>query len=72
MARGGVVAHAFNPTVLWRQRRVDPCKLEASLVYKASSRTVRDVNTEKPHLEHTKKENVSVCLSMSAHVMVCV
>ena len=33
-----VVAHAFNP-VLRRQRQIDLCEFEASLIYKASSRT---------------------------------
>jgi hypothetical protein len=31
-----------------RQRQVDPCEFEASLVYRVSSRTATAVKTEKP------------------------
>ena len=37
---GAVVVHAFNPT-LRRQRQAELCEFEASLVYRASSRTAR-------------------------------
>ena len=34
--------HAFNPSS-WRQKQADLCEFEASLVYRASPRTVRAV-----------------------------
>jgi hypothetical protein len=41
-----------------RQRQVDLCELEASLVYKVSSRTAKDLYTEKPCLrERNKTQN---------------
>ena len=36
----GMVGHAFNPSI-GRQRQEDLCEFEASLVYRASSRTAR-------------------------------
>jgi hypothetical protein len=42
------VAQAFNP----RQRQVDLCRFKTSLVYTASSRTARPIETLK-----TKKKN---------------
>jgi hypothetical protein len=55
----GVVAHTFNPSTLDAEK-VDACEFEASLVYKASSRTVKSCYTEKPYLgswEWFKKKN---------------
>jgi hypothetical protein len=38
----GIVAHAFNPAFRrQRQRQVDLCELEVSLVYRVSSRRAR-------------------------------
>ena len=39
---GSVVALAFNPA-LWRQKQMDLCECEASLVYRATSMTTRIV-----------------------------
>jgi hypothetical protein len=36
-----MVVHTFNPSKIGRQRQVDLCEFEASLVYRASSRTAR-------------------------------
>ena len=41
---------------LGKQRQVDPNESEASLVYKASSRTARAVTQRNPGLEKRKKE----------------
>ena len=49
-----VVAHTFNPST-WRQRQADLCEFEASLVYRASSRTGSKA-TEKPCLDKTAKK----------------
>jgi hypothetical protein len=49
-----VVAHTINPST-GEQRQADLCEFEASLVYRAGSRTARD--TEKPCLEKPKNQN---------------
>jgi hypothetical protein len=36
-----VVMHTSNPRGRWRQRQVDLCEFEASLVYRASSRIAK-------------------------------
>ena len=51
---GGVVAHPLILT-LGRQRQVDLCECEASLVYRESSRTGSKA-TEKPCLKKTNKQ----------------
>ena len=45
---------------LWRQKQVDLCKFEASLVYKESSRTGSKA-TEKPCLEKQKQSKKRHC-----------
>ena len=37
-----VVAHTFNPT-FWRQRQVELCEFQASLVYRVSAKTAKDI-----------------------------
>ena len=44
---------------LWRQRQVDLCEFEASLVYRASSRT-NSKATEKPRVEKIKRKKKKV------------
>ena len=51
-----VVAHAFNPLALERQRKADLCESEASLVYKMSSRTTRAVTWRNPVLKNQINE----------------
>jgi hypothetical protein len=41
---------------LGKQRQVDLCEFEASLVYRVSSRTARATHREKPCLRKQKKE----------------
>ena len=41
---------------LGRQRQIDLCEFEASLVYKASSRTARAVTTKNPVSKNKTKE----------------
>ena len=48
---GFVVVHALNPC---KQKQADLCEFEASLIYRASSRT-DGVATEKPCLEKQNK-----------------
>ena len=36
-----MVAHTFSPNIFGKQKQVDFCEFEASLVYRASSRTAR-------------------------------
>ena len=52
-----MVAHTFNPST-WQAEQVDLSEFEVSLVYKASSRTVRTVNTEKPCLKNKTKQTL--------------
>ena len=49
-----VVAHAFNPA-LRRQRQEDLCEFEASLYYRASSRTAR-ATQKNPFSKNQKKK----------------
>jgi hypothetical protein len=63
-----VVAHAFNPSTWgwgWRQRQEDLCEFEASLVYRASSRTARatqriSVSKTKQNKTQNKQTNKKV------------
>ena len=48
------MAHTFNPA-LRRQRQTDLCEFEASLVYRASSRTVR-ATQKNPFSKNQKKK----------------
>lgn len=48
MASWAVVTLALNPSTR-KQRQINPCKFEASLVYTASSRIVKA--TEKPYVK---------------------
>lgn len=48
-----MVVHAFDPSR--RQRQVELCELEASLVYRPSSRSARQGYTEKPCLGNQKQ-----------------
>jgi hypothetical protein len=41
---------------LWRQRQVDLCELEASLVYQSTFRTAGAVTQRKPHLKKQKNK----------------
>lgn len=50
-----MLAHAFN-TSLGRQRRVDLCELEESLVYKVSSLTANFVTQRSFMLKNQKKK----------------
>ena len=47
---------SLNPA-LRKQRHVDLCEFEASLVYSVSSRTARDVYMEKPCLKKPNQTN---------------
>ena len=48
--------HAFNPST-WRQRQADLYKFEASLVYRVSSRTTRDIQRN-PVSKKQKNQNI--------------
>ena len=47
--------HTLSVPALGRQRQVDLCELEASLVYKVSSRTARAVTQRNPVSKEKKK-----------------
>ena len=47
---------------LGKQRQVDLCEFEASLVYRASSRTVRAVTQRNPVSENKQKQNPKILI----------
>ena len=51
----GMVGHAFNPSI-GRQRQADLCEFEASLVYRASSRTARATQRNPVSKKQTNKQ----------------
>jgi hypothetical protein len=51
-----VAAHTFNPCI-GRQRQADICEFEASLVYRASSRTAKA--TQRNPVSKKKKSKLS-------------
>jgi hypothetical protein len=55
-----MVAHTFSPNIFGKQKQVDFCEFEASLVYRASSRTARATKSN-PALQKTKQNKTKVC-----------
>lgn len=51
-----MVAQSFNPSI-WHVEAGKLCEFKVSLVYKASSRRARIVNTKKPCLRQKQKHN---------------
>ena len=59
------MAHTFNPST-WRQRQADLCEFEVSLVYRVSSRTVRDTQRNAVS-KQTNKQRIWGQLWVVAH-----
>ena len=55
-----MVVYAFNPST-WRQRQVDICELEASLVYRVSSRIVKATQRNPVSKNKNKNKNKNPC-----------
>lgn len=53
-----MVTHTFNPSTLRKQRQVDLCKFEASLVYMVGYRPARST-LKNPVLSKKKERNES-------------
>jgi hypothetical protein len=60
-----VVVVPFNSSPLERQRQVDLCEFEASLVYTANSRTVKEI-TEKPCLRKQQQTKTATTTKMDS------
>lgn len=54
------VGHAFNPST--KQKQVDLCELEDSLVYRASSKTARAAQRNCLNKQRNKEANKQKCL----------
>lgn len=59
------MAHAFNPS---RQRQADFCEFDASLVYRASSKTARIIQRN-PVSNSNNKKTMNVCSTLPKYLL---